>query len=212
VRRRILEAARDCFERFGVARTRVEDVAAGAGLSRPLLYQYVDGRAGLIEAMINDELARLITVLRGRVPEGSFADALVELSVASIDVGRQDQLLDDLFANSQYADVTTFMERPGSPTHRMMMDLWSPIFDRGRAEGVLRDDVDDEELVEWLMMSHNTLYQRRDLSLDRVAVMIRRFVVPSFTVRSAAAVMALPVDADSERGSRPPTTRRRRTG
>jgi AcrR family transcriptional regulator len=181
MRKKVLLAARECFERFGVARTRVEDVATAAGISRPLLYTYFNGRSALVEAMINDELARLFAQLHERVPEKGFDDTLVELSVASVSLGREDDLLADLFDNSPYTDVASLMEQKGSPAHQMMMDLWSPILECGRAQGRLRDDVEDEDLIEWLMMNHNIFYQRRDVSLERMDEMFRRFVLHSFT-------------------------------
>ena len=101
-----------------------------------LLYQYYNGRPALIDAMINDELGRLFAELHSQVPDKGFVDTLVELSVTSAQVGRDDPLLDDLFDNSSFTDVAALMEQQGSPAHRMMMALWSPVLARGRAEGV----------------------------------------------------------------------------
>lgn len=38
-RRQIVEAARDCFLRYGYAKTSLDDIARAASLSRPLLYR-----------------------------------------------------------------------------------------------------------------------------------------------------------------------------
>src|SRR6516165_12705977 len=48
----IVGAARECFASAGVQRTRMEDVARGAGLSRQAIYRYVSGRDDLVELAI----------------------------------------------------------------------------------------------------------------------------------------------------------------
>lgn len=40
----VLDAAYQCFTRYGIRRTTMEDIAAAAGMSRPALYQYVRGK------------------------------------------------------------------------------------------------------------------------------------------------------------------------
>ncbi len=179
VRRRILEAARESFEQFGVARTRLQDVAKAAGVSRPLLYVHFADRLAIIEASINDELARLVDQLRTRIPEsGDFDDCVVELSVASVAIARDDQLLADLFDNSPHRDLATMMQHRDSPAHELVLGLWQPVFDLGRATGALRTDVCDDELIEWIAMAHYAFLLRPDISLEQVASMIERFVLP----------------------------------
>ena len=50
-RLRILEAAARCFAKFGFARTRSEDVANAAGVSRALVYRYCGDRRSLLVAV-----------------------------------------------------------------------------------------------------------------------------------------------------------------
>ena len=186
-RRRILDAAHDCFGRFGVARTRIEDVAKQVGISRPLLYTYYGDRAALIEAVINDELRRLTEELRRRIPrKASFAQSIVDLTVASIDVARGDKLLGDLFESSPYGNLATLMQHQQSDAHGYVLGLWRPLFDLGRAEGVLRADLSDDDLIEWIMMSHHILLLRNDLTLDEIGERFRNFVVPALRTSDAA--------------------------
>ena len=180
VRRRILDAAHECFERYGVGRTRVEDVAKVAGISRPLLYTYYGDRAELIEAVINDELRRLVEELRLTIrPGSSFAKSVVDLTLESIKVARNDELLADLFQNSPYGNLATLTQQQQSPAHGYVLGLWRPLFDLGRAQGVLRTDLGDDDLIEWVMMTHHVLLLRSDLSIDEVGERFRNFVVPA---------------------------------
>src|SRR4051794_17417180 len=45
----VLAAAREAFVRYGVHRTRMEDIAKGAGMPRQYLYRFVSGRDELVE-------------------------------------------------------------------------------------------------------------------------------------------------------------------
>ena len=173
------QPARASFEQYGVARTRLQDVAKAAGVSRPLLYVHFADRLAIIEASINDELARLVDELRTRIPEeGDFDTCVVELSVASVAVARDDQLLADLFDNSPHHDLATMMQRRDTRAHEMVLGLWRPVFDLGRATGALRTDVGDDDLIEWIAMTHYSFLLRPDIALDDVASMMERFVLP----------------------------------
>ena len=50
-RLRILEVAAQCFARSGFARTRIDDVAAAAGVSRALVYNHFGSKEGLARAV-----------------------------------------------------------------------------------------------------------------------------------------------------------------
>jgi len=63
-RTRILEAAVACVERWGLAKTTLEDVATEAGLSRATLYRwFVGGRDQLITETVAWETGRFMTRL-----------------------------------------------------------------------------------------------------------------------------------------------------
>jgi AcrR family transcriptional regulator len=186
VRRRILDAARECFSRFGVARTRIEDVTRAAGISRPLLYLHFDGRSGLIEALIDDEIARLVEENRKRLPaDGTFAEMLIEGSLAAVELGRSDALLADLFEASSMEDLPGLLLNADKPPHAMVLGLWRPVFDRARETGELRGDLSDDDLIEWLMTVHYVLLLRNDVGQDRQRELLEHFVVPALLAGAA---------------------------
>src|SRR5262245_38300508 len=51
VREQIVKAARNCFVRYGTAKTSMADVARDAGVSRGTVYRYFADRAALAEAV-----------------------------------------------------------------------------------------------------------------------------------------------------------------
>lgn len=48
----ILRAAFDCFARYGLRRTSMADIAAGAGMSRPALYLHYAGKDDIFNALV----------------------------------------------------------------------------------------------------------------------------------------------------------------
>ena len=79
-RTRILEAAVACIERWGLAKTSLEDVATEAGLSRATLYRwFAGGRDQLITETVGWETARFMTRLAEAIaPEPDLEAKLVE--------------------------------------------------------------------------------------------------------------------------------------
>jgi AcrR family transcriptional regulator len=55
---RIVAAARAEFERYGIRRTTVEQVAKRAGVSRVTVYRKFDGKAALVRAVVLDDIWR----------------------------------------------------------------------------------------------------------------------------------------------------------
>ena len=73
---RVLDAAKRCWERWGMAKVTVDDIAAEAGISRATLYRlFPGGKDVLYEALRRRDSADFFTELeahvdRGRVPRG----------------------------------------------------------------------------------------------------------------------------------------------
>ena len=78
-RTRILEAAVACIERWGLAKTSLEDVATEAGLSRATVYRYfAGGRDELVTETIGWEVADYLGRLADAVePERGIEAKLV---------------------------------------------------------------------------------------------------------------------------------------
>jgi TetR/AcrR family transcriptional regulator, repressor for uid operon len=55
---RIVAAAREEFERYGIRRTTVEQVARRAGVSRVTVYRKFDGKEALVRAVVLDDIQR----------------------------------------------------------------------------------------------------------------------------------------------------------
>jgi len=180
----ILEAARASFIRFGVERTRLEDVARSAGISRPLLYQFFSNRQALMDAVINKEIADLVvsqTKLMTRY--GDFVESIIEGIVVGVDLARRDNILADLMAHSRARHLPELLLDPGHPAHELVLGLWRPIFERGRKAGELRADLSDHDLVEWLMSVQYMFLIRDDITPQRQRELASLFVSPALCAR-----------------------------
>ncbi len=69
----ILDAALVIFAEHGMARARVEDIAARAGVSKGTVYLYFEGKDDLFREAILDKVARTLEALEAAAPGGDPA-------------------------------------------------------------------------------------------------------------------------------------------
>src|SRR5512134_3890312 len=76
-RQRILDAAAQCFAASGFSRTTVEAIAAGAGVSKALVYHHFRAKEAIFEELLErtlSEWARVSHIDEHRVVGGSVVD------------------------------------------------------------------------------------------------------------------------------------------
>jgi AcrR family transcriptional regulator len=79
---RALDAAKRCCERWGVARVRVDDIAAEAGMSRATLYRlFPGGKDVLFEALRVRELTEFLDELSAHIADVEKLDELIVRAV-----------------------------------------------------------------------------------------------------------------------------------
>lgn len=191
LRERIIAAARQCFRTYGPRRTKMEDVAAAAGLSRPALYRYVASRDELIEAVI---LVRVEELAEGFRPvferSASFAEGFVEVSLAAVEAARRDPELQALFETTTGTRIVGVMAGPQPGFHEFVKAFFKGAFDEARASGELRTDVSDDALVDWVRGVYLMMILREDLDPEREREMVVNFLLPSLMAAGAACTEA----------------------
>ena len=76
----IITAALELFSERGFSATRLEDVAARAGLSKAAIYLYFDDKTSLLKAVVQETIGTRIAQFRGAVtPAGPVAPLLRQL-------------------------------------------------------------------------------------------------------------------------------------
>lgn len=85
--RQVLETAADLFAERGYAGTSLQNIADAVGLSRPALYHYVDSKAGVLEALVEDVTMTAANMLE-EIAERKDTDARRKLEEAILGLVR----------------------------------------------------------------------------------------------------------------------------
>jgi AcrR family transcriptional regulator len=146
----IVEAAMTCFDRWGVERTRMGDIARGAGVSRPTLYRYFPTK----EALIVEVMVRHIRVqnerLRARVPlQGTAREVLNQALLLLIQEARPEELPGSLL-RTESVDRLAQRTAESPEIFAAMSEFWHDMLTYAAQRGELRSGTDLHEAVRWL--------------------------------------------------------------
>jgi AcrR family transcriptional regulator len=181
-RERYLNAAEACYTRFGLAKTTVEDVAQAAGVSRATVYREFGNRDELLLAVVAREAGRVAAEaelhLRRFDDVGSWIvegmlfclgeiprRPLLAMLLAPEDVGRASRLV---LTSEQLLAIGA--------------DMLRPIFEPARRAGLLREAVDLDGLMEWVLrvlMSYLTVPSHLARSQDEMRHLLRAMILPA---------------------------------
>ncbi len=156
-RRRLVEAARACVARTGLAKTTIEDVATEANVSRQTVYRYFADRDELLLAGILAELASQEVVpdrseamaRSARTPEDAVA-SLVEGVVTTLGSIAANPVLASLLA-TEGESVRATLEGASHALFRGYADELRPWLVLGQDAGLLRSDVHPDEIAELVL-------------------------------------------------------------
>jgi AcrR family transcriptional regulator len=185
VRGHILAAARELFCANGVRGVTMTDVARKACCSRQLVYKVFFDRRELILAAV---IERIMEVADEAAPESklttrSFTQAFVDVSVHIIETLRNDPELSVLFGDDSPVSAHEALWTP-ELTDRALT-FWQPWLDFGRGQCLLRDDLSNRDLADWLHTVYASMILRRNIPQQQERSMIERFVMTSLAMASA---------------------------
>jgi len=173
---RIVAAARQCFARKGVDRTRMEDIAAAAGMTRQNVYRYASGRDELVELALVECTREFAIILRDRLDPDlcDVREGFIDQLSAAVSLGRE---------SPEFVALTGALPRlrlnllvGGPDVHITVRDSFGPLLKRARLADMLRTDVSEDEMIEWLQGVLTFLAPRPDLVGQRLRRMIDKFV------------------------------------
>ena len=194
-RQRILYAAAQCFAASGFSRTTVEAIAAGAGVSKALVYHHFRAKEAIFEELLErtlSEWARVSHIDEHRVAGGSMVDALAGMVRASLAYARSNPLVRSLYQFDplvvRFVGSSATVRRHTNEGRARLVDA----IERGIAAGELRRDLDPARVADvarmliMAMIDHLLNPEWLDASDDRfvdtcLAVLFHGVAVPSST-------------------------------
>src|SRR5437763_8281651 len=149
-RERIVDAAEAAMQRWGVARTRIDDIVAEARCGRTTIYRYFGNRDNVIVEVVLRHARRLLGTLVDRLSTlPDSPDKVVEALVLAVDLVRRDQQLSWAFRPEESpAQIAGLAEA----LHELATSTWA-LFLRSDAtlKGALRPGVDPPFAAEWML-------------------------------------------------------------
>jgi AcrR family transcriptional regulator len=161
---RLVDAALDCFLSFGVRKTSLTDVADRAGVSRATAYRVFGDKSGLVRAVAEAEITRLLDRLDSAVTwEAPLADALEQAITFTLDYLREHAVLQRLITKEPEQLTDIVVVRPGEPS--LVQVLLPALVERfvRTHHDVLRVPID--QAVEWLLRMAISLLLSPDTTL-----------------------------------------------
>ena len=178
----IIDAAVGCFEQYGPQRTSMDDIAEAAGISRKTLYRVFDDRPKLIQAVLQWRWVETVKKTQKRIAKATgFKEALLEGSVTAVSAVRSDKLAKDIIDKSTDHTLEQFLIRGDERTHRAMQDIWLSTIHQGRREGVVKQDLSDDRIIEIIISIHALLIMR-DEEPEQQKSFLQDVLVPAISV------------------------------
>jgi len=141
-RRRILDSAASCFCELGFQRTRFEDVAGGAGVSRALVYSYFGSKENLLEEVRNRALLEWRAAVIPELERAGSADSrLAAMLRTTLLYARSNPLLQAILADDPRV-IGPGDDSDGSQGLEAWRRRLVRILREGVASGELREDLD----------------------------------------------------------------------
>lgn len=151
VRERLLDAAEGCLEQFGPQKTSMEDVARAAGMSRATVYRYFENR----DALLLGVASRQATALAGEATTylaqfDNISDWLVEGLLFTLRELPKRPVFASL-VTSLDASAASNLLLGSSGLIQIGVKVLHPMFGNAKEQGLLREGVDIDMLIEWLL-------------------------------------------------------------
>jgi AcrR family transcriptional regulator len=186
VARQLLDAAEACFERFGIAKTTMEDVAKAGGVSRATVYRYFADREALVLASVTRRARQNIPRAHAHIATfPTFAEKLVEGLVYNIDRGRRDPVVQLLVTGDQPGLAARVLGGEGV-SHELSHELWQPVLAAAQEAGEMAAPLDLRSCSSWLARVTLMMVAQEEtvrLAPDALRREMRTFVVPAFLPR-----------------------------
>jgi AcrR family transcriptional regulator len=181
-KRHLIDAADACFDRNGVAKTSVEDIADMANVSRATVYRHFPGgRDELVLAVAKREFARFTAeTSRKRNRRPGFAEGLVEAVLFTVRAARERPKLAMVIV-PEAAGLSSPIQGGAEVLHAAVRGMLGPVLDQAKDRDRARQDIDIDDAAEWLIRMISSLLSipsQRPIAQERR--FLHEFFIPAF--------------------------------
>jgi AcrR family transcriptional regulator len=170
------------FRTKGMRGVTMSDVAVAAGCTRQTVYKVFFDRRELVLGAAVERIVEIADAAAAPVSVDSFTESFVELSVTVIEALRNDPELTALWGEGSPVSAHEVLWAPELIDRALR--FWQPWLDFGRNHDLLRDDLSNRDLADWLHTVYASIILRRNIPRQEERAMIERFVVTSLTMAS----------------------------
>jgi len=157
-----VDAATRCFERWGIPKTTMEDVAREAEMPRPHIYRHFANKEALLDAVIirafQEHHARLAKKYPVRGPAADLIFHWVVDGIREAPTEAPGLRRDDSF------EITAEKLRALPEVSNILHAYWVPILQHAADRGELREHVDIDAAIKWLTFLQLTFQLVPDVS------------------------------------------------
>ena len=181
-REAVLDAAQSCLQRFGLAKTTVEDVAQAAGLSRATVYRQFGSRDALLLAVAARDAERVAS--QAELYLQRFEDVgswIVEGILFCLREIPRRPLLSQLLAPTELGTASRLVLSSESMLE-IGADLLRPMFEPARRQGLLRESLEIDALIEWvlrILMSYLAVPSHRARGEQEMRHLLSSMILPA---------------------------------
>ena len=181
--RRIVAAARERFAEIGVRKTRMEDVADRAGLSRQTIYKYFSNKQDIVDLLGRIEMLRVNRTVRTRVPTNADSPTkITEALIYCIQVARENVYLRKTIEDVSQMPRYSTTDAP----YLWQREQWGHLLEEGQRKGELARDLPIDAIVHWLILAQFSLLfavEKMPVQEIDLRAYVRRFFVEPLIAR-----------------------------
>jgi AcrR family transcriptional regulator len=161
-RDRIIAATRAAFQERGLD-VGVDEIARRAGVGMGTLYRHFPTKDALIDAIVDARFAELTAAAEHALLAEDAWEGFAAFLAAAVDLQRSDRGFKDALAAARGRD-----EKRVKAARRKLHAAIERLVARGRDEGVLRDDVEAEDVTVLLWATARVVERTADIAPDQV--------------------------------------------
>ena len=181
-RRRLMEAAEAAFAEKGLSGARVDEIAAAAAINKRMIYEYFGSKELLYKQVLFQVYRRLETAERNLIEHQLSGITLIRSLISMyFDFLRDNDTFVSILMWENLNRGQCLREMPEDSFQRPTLHFFMKEIQRGKEEGIFREDLDTEQLVVSLITvcfanfsNRYTLSELFGLPLDQPAMMEKR--------------------------------------